>query len=95
MTPNQRVLIEKSLATIGYIAILALVAIVLWVIYGAATTTRFDGASGAYMLGAATRALLHIDYAGTAFYSAAGVSTVAFWLRSFLRAGSVNKVDSE
>lgn len=97
MTPNQRVLIEKSLAAIGYIAILVIAFFFFIGIYWVATTTEHDGASVAYKLGAMFRTLLITgdDDERTVFYSALGVTIVAFWLRSFLRAGSIDKEGSE
>ena len=96
MTPNQRVLIEKSLATIGYIAILVIAFVFFTGVYWVATTTEYDGASIAYKLGAMFRKLLITgDDERTVFYSALCVTIVAFWFRSFLRAGSIGKVGSK
>ncbi|HAS3594644.1 TPA: hypothetical protein I6189_003491 [Vibrio cholerae] len=88
MTPNQRVLIENSLATIGYVAILVIAFVFFTGVYWVATTAEYVGASVAYKLGAMIRVLLIAgDYERIVFYSALGVTIVAFWLRAFLRAG--------
>ena len=77
MTPNQRRLIEKTLGSIGYLALFILISLISLAVF----LVTVEGME--------IEAILAEDDAAIIFFPALVVSVVSFWIRSFMRAGDI------
>ena len=80
MTSEQRDLIERSLKIIGRLSLGGLALLVVFGMFEAATSSKFD-------IGDLIRVLLDWDDVGIMTYPLAAIGILALWTRRFLQAG--------
>ncbi|ODB85605.1 hypothetical protein A3194_12270 [Candidatus Thiodiazotropha endoloripes] len=81
MTPKQRMLVEKTLGLVGYLALLGAIALVLLAIGILLTPSNKWDVEDFLVF------LFDVEEAGIIFYPLVSFSITSLWIRAYLRAG--------